>query len=174
MIRRCASLVKAVVQNQHIPGFDLSIEINKQSLRAIYKFLNSKNPVPCNVTYPACPIFHPPPSLPLCYWCKGPIEYPTEFLEHSSPVSQYSDVLDEEELVSPVDEERITGFTWNERRHPIKESGCHVPELCVLSLIPIQFPYRRCPNCPVTCLMEPGEYLILFLEPNLNLYKGQH
>jgi hypothetical protein len=155
MERRCTSLVKVVLEYQEEPLLSVTnVELNKQSLKAMYQYLESKNPQPSSL--PPLPNLDPPPQMPQCYWCKGPIEFPSDFGEEENPLFQYEDVLDAD-IRTAMDSEKLTGFTWKDRRHPVKEFGSHLPETCVLSLVPIQFPYRRCVSCPVACLMEPGK-----------------
>lgn len=149
MQRRCASLIKAVSEHQDQPQFSLEIEINKQCLQVLYTFLMSKDEPISSV--PPMPEFDPLPHIPLCYWCKGPIEFPLEKYDYRF---EFEEVF--EEFRIDFDEERITGFKWRSRRHPVKDYGIHRPEIGILSLLPIQFPYRKCQNCAAICLMEPG------------------
>jgi hypothetical protein len=144
--------LRAVLQNQEREEFSLNIEINKQCLQAMFQFLNSKDNR--RDTLPKIPEFNPAANIPICYWCKGPLEFPLELEIHN---------LNEidEELKTELDKEEWFGFKWNIRRHPVKEFGSHKPEICILTLLPIQFPYRRCTNCFVAASIEPGWTFII-------------
>lgn len=146
--RRYESLMRAVLQNQDRVEFSLNVEINKQCLQMIHTFLMSKK---LQGGFPSALPNFPQPPIPSCFWCKGPLEFPLEVETLDEEIKDFDD-----ELKSPLDSEAWSGFKWNSRRHPVKEYGSHKPESCILTLLPMQFPYRRCSNCHVTALIEPG------------------
>lgn len=148
-------MVRAVVENQEMDILSLDVELNKQSLDAMYQYLESKND--SNLQLPPKPIFNPTPMIPLCYWCKGPLDFPKNDINYEELFEEHL----EDSSKTDLDREKITGWKWKARRHPVKEYGIHKPEICILSLLPLTFPYRRCTNCFVSCLMEPGKVIIL-------------
>ncbi|XP_021955157.1 uncharacterized protein LOC110851612 [Folsomia candida] len=149
MQRRCESLIRAVLQNQDRAEFSLDEELNKQCLKAMVEFLNSKSPKSNKL--PKMPQFSSEPHIPMCHWCKGPLEFPLEMFSFDEALKDV-----DKELMTGLAQEQWSGFKWNVRRHPVKEFGVHKPEICILTLLPLQFPYRRCSNCYVSALFEPA------------------
>lgn len=156
MQRRCESLIRAVLQNQDRAEFSLDEELNKQCLKAMVEFLNSKSPKSNKL--PKMPQFSSEPHIPMCHWCKGPLEFPLEMFSFDEALKDV-----DKELMTGLAQEQWSGFKWNVRRHPVKEFGVHKPEICILTLLPLQFPYRRCSNCYVSALFEPGKQFYTFI-----------
>lgn len=148
MQKRCQTLLKTVMSNQNRKQFAIDTELNLQSVNCIEEYLRSKN-----LDLSSLPKVNSGP-IPLCHWCKGPIQFPEEV----------SSILPDnitDDMKSNFDKVELVGFRWNERRHPVKQSGTHRSEICILTLLPLKFPYRRCNTCFVPALLEPGKEAII-------------